>query len=183
MCRGSWNQYSDRFRLQNPAEDGCQTRENLDVWSQASKPRPKHENLKRGICLIFTEKYSLPQSQDDAEISVSKSFRLLAAVYSHPEKEGEDGSSSERDTNFITWSALSFPSKKAIIFKIAVRVDSNVRVNTKLVFSGVVFQQLPANGLPYCASSYKNETIIVGGGSFFPTLGGASLLPRQKHLL
>lgn len=65
----------------------------------------------------------------------------------------------------LTWHDLSFPARKGYAFYFKVRVLDNVPVGTDLVFSASLFEELPANGEPYCSSKSYNETVtVVGAG-------------------
>jgi hypothetical protein len=61
----------------------------------------------------------------------------------------------------ITWSNLTFPPRKSIKVTATVRVNGNAQPGASLVFSGWAYQQLPADGLPYCNSAYTNQTVSV----------------------
>ena len=62
----------------------------------------------------------------------------------------------------VTWLDLTLPPRKGMRFSLKVRVNNQgVQRGTPLVFSGRIYQQLPANGLPYCSSASVNQTVRV----------------------
>lgn len=64
-------------------------------------------------------------------------------------------------TRTVMWSSLLFPPRRGIKFAVVVLVDRDVDTGARLVFTASVYQQLPVNGLPYCASTGYNETVVV----------------------
>ena len=61
----------------------------------------------------------------------------------------------------ITWQDLFLPPRKLITFLFMARVAPNVDPSTRLTFRTLLYQRLPANGLPYCASSSVNQSVVV----------------------
>ena len=62
----------------------------------------------------------------------------------------------------VTWSDLALPPRKGMRFSVHVRVaNQGVVRGMPLVFRGALYQQLPANGLPYCSSASVNQTVLV----------------------
>ena len=75
----------------------------------------------------------------------------------------------------ITWQGLVLPPGKRILFVISTRVAATVRPPTRLTFTTSLYQQLPLNGLPYCATTGVNQTVEVkgkGGGWKGKKIGG-----------
>lgn len=61
----------------------------------------------------------------------------------------------------VTWRDLVLPPRKAMQFSLAVRVNTQeVYHGMPLTFSASVYQELPVNGLPYCARAI-NQTVLV----------------------
>ena len=61
----------------------------------------------------------------------------------------------------VTWDDLLFPPRKDIKFGLRIRVNSDVQGPSQLTFIASLYQQLPVNGLPYCASTSVNQTVEV----------------------
>jgi hypothetical protein len=61
----------------------------------------------------------------------------------------------------VTWDDLLFPPRKDIKFGLQVRVNSDVQGPSQLIFSASLYQQLPVNGLPYCASTSMDQIVEV----------------------
>ena len=61
----------------------------------------------------------------------------------------------------VTWTDLVLPPRKSMRFSVSVRVNTWTPKGTPLLFRGRIYQQLPANGLPYCDTTYVNQTVFV----------------------
>ena len=65
----------------------------------------------------------------------------------------------------VTWHGLLVPPGKRIKFVLVVRVNANVPASTRLTFGTSLYQQVPVNGLPYCASAGANQSVVVASSS------------------
>lgn len=63
--------------------------------------------------------------------------------------------------NTVTWTDILLPPRRSVKVQIEVRVLPDERRDTSLIFAASFYQQLPVNGLPYCASGDVEDIVVV----------------------